>query len=83
MHRSGTSCITRIFNLCDVYLGQSLLEPQHDNPKGFWENSYIFEINEKILKQSGGSWDNPPEKIKVTFLAERQTAELAPRAPSL
>jgi len=67
MHRSGTSCVTRIFNLCDVYLGPSLLEPQHDNPKGFWENSYIFEINEKILKQSGGSWDNPPENIKVTF----------------
>ena len=67
MHRSGTSCITRIFNLCDVYLGPSLLEPQSDNPEGFWENSYIFEINEKILKQSGGSWNNPPKKIKVTF----------------
>ena len=67
MHRSGTSCITRMFNLNGVYLGHSLLAPQDDNPKGFWENLHIFKINEKILKQSGGSWDNPPHKIKVTF----------------
>ena len=67
MHRSGTSCITRILNLCGVYLGPSLLAPQNDNPEGFWENSYVFEINEKILQQSGGSWDNPPQNLKVTF----------------
>ena len=67
MHRSGTSCITRMFNLNGVYLGHSLLAPKDDNPKGFWENTHIFKINEKILKQSGGSWYNPPDKIKVTF----------------
>ena len=67
MHRSGTSCITRIFNLCDVYLGKALMKAQLDNPEGFWENELVFEINEKILKQSGGSWDNPPNKLKVTI----------------
>jgi len=67
MHRSGTSCITRIFNLCNVYLGSSLMKSQDDNLYGFWENSYVFEINEKILKQSGGSWYNPPNQLKVTI----------------
>ena len=67
MHRSGTSCITRIFNLCDVYLGKALMKEQLDNPEGFWENSLVFELNEKILKQSGGSWHNPPDKLKITF----------------
>ena len=69
MHRSGTSCMTRIFNLCNVNLGKILMEAQIDNPKGFWENSLVFEINEKILKQSGGTWSNPPssDELKVTF----------------
>ena len=69
MHRSGTSCMTRIFNLCNVNLGKTLMKAQVDNPKGFWENSLVFEINEKILKQSGGTWSNPPssDEIKVTF----------------
>ena len=69
MHRSGTSCMTRIFNLCNVNLGKTLMKAQVDNPKGFWENSLVFEINEKILKQSGGTWSNPPSsnEIKVTF----------------
>ena len=69
MHRSGTSCMTRIFNLCNVNLGKTLMKAKFDNPKGFWENSLVFEVNEKILKQSGGTWLNPPspDQIKVTL----------------
>ena len=54
MHRSGTSCITRIFNLLGVTLGEELLDPASDNPKGFWENWYLVQINKQILKNSNG-----------------------------
>tara|TARA_Y100001960_G_C14573055_1_gene776860 strand:- start:164 stop:853 length:690 start_codon:yes stop_codon:yes gene_type:complete len=67
MHRSGTSCITRIFNLNGVNLGNDLLEPQRDNPLGFWENWYLVYINRQILKNSNGSWDKPPKQIKLSL----------------
>ena len=67
MHRSGTSCITRIFNLLGVTLGEELLDPASDNPKGFWENWYLVQINKQILKNSNGSRDKPPKKINLTL----------------
>ena len=67
MHRSGTSCITKIFNLTGIDLGKNLLEPQKDNPQGFWEDWYLVQINKQILKNSNGSWDNPPSKINVSL----------------
>ena len=36
MHRSGTSMFTRALNLLGMELGQPLMAPQPDNPKGFW-----------------------------------------------
>jgi len=62
MHRSGTSMVSRMLNLCGVYLGQDneLLPANFDNPEGFWENINFIEINEKILSKFKGSWDNPP-----------------------
>ena len=67
MHRSGTSCITKIFNLNGIKLGNDLLSSQNDNPRGFWEDWYLVKINRQILKRSKGSWNNPPKKIKVSI----------------
>ena len=67
MHRSGTSCITKIFNLNGITLGNDLLVAQSDNPQGFWEDWYLVKINRQILKRSNGSWENPPEKIKISI----------------
>jgi hypothetical protein len=36
MHRSGTSALTGVLNLMGVSLGKELLQPQPDNPKGFF-----------------------------------------------
>lgn len=58
MHRSGTSTITRAINLMGVYLGEELLPPADDNPKGFWENIKILNLHEKILESLGTSWDD-------------------------
>ncbi len=62
MHRSGTSMVARLLNLCGLALGPSeqLLEPNEYNPKGYFENNSFFKINESLLTQCGGSWDNPP-----------------------
>src|SRR5581483_8101878 len=63
MHRSGTSMITRLLNLCGVYLGpeSDLLEAHPDgNAEGFWENTRFMRINEALLTQLAGSWDVPP-----------------------
>ncbi len=63
MHRSGTSMITRILNLCGLYLGEQsdLLPAASDNPEGFWENAKFVQINDEILATLGGSWYLPPE----------------------
>ena len=62
MHRSGTSLLTRMINLLDVYLGpeELLLPPNFANPKGYWEHREIVAINDEILRRLGGSWDEPP-----------------------
>ena len=62
MHRSGTSLISGILNLCGVNFGdeKKLLFNGLDNEKGHWENVDVMSINEKILNIFGGSWDNPP-----------------------
>jgi len=62
MHRSGTSMVSRILNICGMYLGpeNKMMPPGGDNPKGFWENMDIVNVNGRILKMFGGSWSAPP-----------------------
>jgi O-antigen biosynthesis protein len=62
MHRSGTSMVARMLNLCGVELGneKDLRPAAGDNPDGFWENINFIGINEKILSKLGASWDYPP-----------------------
>ena len=59
MHRSGTSAVTGVLQMLDVYLGSDLMPPQSDNPKGFYEHNTISEMNEEILKTLGSCWDDP------------------------
>jgi len=71
MHRSGTSFLARALNLYGVYLGdlESLLSHEwkafEDNPRGHWENNTIYELSEKTLKFSKGSWDQIPKQVVV------------------
>lgn len=62
MARSGTSMVTRLLNLCGLWLGEEgdLLPPAPDNPDGFWENTRLIAVNEMILSAFGGAWDCPP-----------------------
>lgn len=59
MHRSGTSVVTRMFNLLGANPGKKLLVPAADNPTGFWEPVDIVEVHDALLQQLGYAWDDP------------------------
>jgi hypothetical protein len=62
MHRSGTSLLARVVNLCGVPTDaeDQLMKPSRDNERGYWEPQYLAEINDGILEVGGGSWCDPP-----------------------
>jgi hypothetical protein len=51
MHRSGTSMVARLLNICGLYLGEQgeMLEANTENMSGFWEHKKFTMINESIL----------------------------------
>jgi hypothetical protein len=59
MHRSGTSVLTRGLKVLDVALGENLM-PEHEptNPKGFFEDIDVNELNEELLCHLGLKWDS-------------------------
>lgn len=57
MHRSGTSMVTRLLNICGLYLGEAdemMPAFKDNNEKGFWEHLDFYRINEEILQLFGG-----------------------------
>lgn len=62
MHRSGTSMIAQLLNLCGLDLGPSerFLPANEFNPSGYFENEGFVNIDEALLTHLEGSWDNPP-----------------------
>ncbi len=62
MHRSGTSMVANLLRRHGLSLGpdECLLGANESNQAGHFEHTGFVEINEALLKQLGGSWDNPP-----------------------
>jgi hypothetical protein len=58
MHRSGTSALTGALKLLGISLGEHLLAPGEDNPKGYWEHQGAVEIHERLLAALGRRWDD-------------------------
>jgi hypothetical protein len=59
MHRSGTSALTRVLNLCGVDLGSRLMPPaEGNNERGFWEHMDAVRIHETALTHLGRSWSD-------------------------
>lgn len=64
MHRSGTSALARVLNLCGVHLPAELRAPNiYHNPTGFWEPEAIVNFNERMLRQLGGAWNAVDFKV--------------------
>jgi hypothetical protein len=58
MHRSGTSALTGALNMLGISLGEHLLAPGEDNPKGYWEHQSAVEIHERLLVALERRWDD-------------------------
>ena len=58
-HRSGTSACMRLLNMMGASLGDpdSLKASNRENPKGFWENDEVVDLNKLLLQQAGCRWD--------------------------
>jgi hypothetical protein len=59
MHRSGTSAITQGLSALGVNLGDRLIPANPaENPKGYFEDADITELNKEILQALGAKWDS-------------------------
>lgn len=69
MHRSGTSTISRAFNLLGYYLGEDkdVINASPENPKGFWENYEIVCIHQELLHALNLDWDSDKVINKETL----------------
>ena len=57
MHRSGTSAMARVLNLCGAALPTKLVPAKPgDNPKGFWEAEAVVDLNVRAMRLLGGDW---------------------------
>ncbi len=81
-HRSGTSALSRVVNLLGAQGPGTLMPPQADNPKGFWESLPITRFNERVLLQADRSWDDP-RPIEPDWFASRQSKDFVAEAASL
>ena len=74
MHRSGTSAMAGALQTIGLELGHNLLEGNRHNPRGYFENREVVDINNDLLAALGAGWDTivPMEK------GWEAAAELAP-----
>jgi glycosyltransferase involved in cell wall biosynthesis len=58
MHRSGTSAMSRVLNLCGAFIPARVKPAKIGvNAKGFWEPEAVLELNVRALQQLGGDWN--------------------------
>jgi lipopolysaccharide biosynthesis protein len=71
MHRSGTSALTRVFNLLGAELPDRVIAADDNNINGYWEPTSLNTLNEKMLREAGSSWDDW-RPYDVTKLSEER-----------
>ena len=70
MHRGGTSAMTRGLRAVGATFGENLLDPHEHNPKGFWEDKDILDLDMEMLQVIEQDWDHiaPLEASHVELL---------------
>jgi glycosyltransferase involved in cell wall biosynthesis len=58
MHRSGTSALTGVLGMMGVDLGKTMMKPTEENPRGYFENQRVNEVNQRLLASINSSWDD-------------------------
>ena len=56
MHRSGTSAVIKALSCMGVSLGDNFMPAGIDNPKGFFEDKAINQLNIEMLEAIGQHW---------------------------
>ena len=71
MHRSGTSLTTEILRELGLWIGpqQALIGASDGNPRGHFELLPGVEFDNEVLRQAGGTWDDPPAMSSIDALA--------------
>jgi hypothetical protein len=79
MHRSGTSALARVLNLCGAFLPENVSPPKPGvNPKGFWEPEAVVDLNNRLIGRLGGTWTSTSLSVPLAgamaddFLADVQ-----------
>lgn len=80
MHRSGTSALAGLVGKLGVPLGDHMLEPGSDNPKGYWEHREVVSVHERLLAGLGSRWDDVrafPENWQEREVAREATLAIS------
>jgi len=56
MHRSGTSAVVKALSCLGVSLGDNFMPAGSDNPKGFFEDKAVNQLNIEMLEVIGQHW---------------------------
>ena len=59
MHRSGTSALARVLDLCGANIGVRIIDRSAGNEAGHWEDAFAVETHEQLLAAYGANWDTP------------------------
>lgn len=57
MHRSGTSALTGVLGLLDVYLADTI-KGDENNKKGYFENWKVQQLNDRIFSSIKSNWQD-------------------------
>src|SRR6185437_16639542 len=74
MHRSGTSALTRVLNLCGAALPRHNMAAAQSNRLGFWEPQRIVDTHDRFLKEAGTGWEAIADYPAALFASEAAAA---------
>ena len=67
MHRSGTSLLASYLKECGLNIGEKLIAPNFDNPKGYFEDIDFVEFHKMVLAKNNMDMLDPKEEIKISI----------------
>lgn len=75
--RTGSSLTAGICQILGFNMGEKTASYYPEwNPTGTYENARFQRLDDRILSELGGSWENPPSEAKIKRLAEKGYPEV-------
>lgn len=75
MHRSGTSALTRVFNIMGMGVPKTLMSANEFNQTGYWESLKVVEQNDAIFEQLDRPWYDP-KPIDLNTLSDIEKGKI-------